>query len=270
MSMFQVSRSWYSDLCDYYKVTPQQALQLGTRSANRMPSLPGSPTTGPVSGMTFEQIWDLSARDNDADVFKFYKDQGAWSAFRQVVRHKDMTQYHLAMLQHVLQPGATFCEYGCGAAPYTNSLLEVIDPSVPLHIYLSDVDCEHFTFGYWRAQQTIERRKLTNITVEQVYVTPDSLPKYDKKIDAIMIFEVLEHVPSPVKTIKNIFDQMNSGAYICENFIKHEKNDGDSPDLYSAYLERDSYYAFLQNEFTLRTGNEEKNAPNETRIWEKK
>ena len=269
-SIFETTRHWYTDLCEYYSVTPEKALELGTRKADRTPDLPGSSTTHPVSGMTFEQIWDLKSRSSDEDVFQFYKDQGAWSAFRQVVRHKDMAQYHLSLLTQVLRQGAAFCEYGCGAAPYTNSLLNVIDPSVPLTIYLSDVDCEHFTFGFWRASKTIERRGLSNITLKQVPVLPNELPKYDVKLDAVMIFEVLEHVPSPMATISNLFEQMNPGAFLCENFIKHESNEGDSPDLYSAFLERKEYYQYLQDNFSLAGGIEEQKEPNHTRIWSKK
>jgi hypothetical protein len=269
-SIFENKRQWYTDLCEYYNVSPEKALELGTRSPNRMPDLPGSPTTHPVSGMTFEQIWDLNARDSDEDVFQFYRDQGAWSAFRQVIRHKDMTQYHLHLLMQVLQQGSAFCEYGCGVAPYTNSLLEVVDPSVPLTIYLSDVDCEHLTFGHWRAKNTIERRNLQNITLEKVVVTPEELPSYDKKLDTVMIFEVLEHVPSPLATVGNLYEQMNPGAFLCENFIKHESNEGDSPDLYSAFLEREKYYMYLQDNFALLSGNDEKKHPNQTRVWSKK
>ena len=269
-SIFEVSRQWYSDLCDYYDVSPDKALELGTRSPNRKPSLPSSSTTHAVSDMTFEEIWDSGPRDTDEAVFKFYKDQGAWSAFRQVVRHKDMTQYHLSLLQQVLRFGGTFVEYGCGAAPYTHSLLNAIDPRVELTIYLSDVDCDHCTFGYWRACKTIERRGLDRITLKQVEVKPGELPQYENKIDAVMIFEVLEHVPSPLKTINNLYSQMNPGAFLCENFIKHDTNEGDSPDLYSAYLERSDYYTFLEENFGLAAGIKESDAPNQTRIWSKK
>ena len=48
---------WYTDLCEYYKVSPEEADDLGTRKKGRKPNLPGSATCEPVSGLTFEEIW---------------------------------------------------------------------------------------------------------------------------------------------------------------------------------------------------------------------
>ena len=49
-------------LCEYYNVDLQTAIQLGTRSSGRKPSLPASKTCKAVSGMTMEDIWDLKER----------------------------------------------------------------------------------------------------------------------------------------------------------------------------------------------------------------
>jgi hypothetical protein len=260
---------WYVDLCEYYGVSPQEALELGTRKPNRRPNLPGSSTTHAVSEKTFEEIWALSDRKNEEQIFQFYKDQGAWSAFRQVVRHKDMTGYHLQILSRILRDGSNFCEYGCGVAPYTNTLLNHIDPELKITVNLSDVECEHLTFGLWRAKKTIERRGLKNVTLHAAPVTPNALPVYPSPLDAIIVFEVLEHVPSPLKTIKNIQAQMSESSVLCENFIKHDHDGQDGPDLYSAALEREEYYRYLQEKFVLVDGQSVEVSPSGTRIWRK-
>ena len=54
--------NWYDDLCEYYKVTPEEADLLGTRKTGRKPNLPGSLTCDPVSGKTFEEIWERKPR----------------------------------------------------------------------------------------------------------------------------------------------------------------------------------------------------------------
>mgnify|MGYP003663312756 CR=1 FL=1 len=41
---------WYDYLCEYYDVSPDEALELGTRSDGRKPNLPGSRTCEPISG----------------------------------------------------------------------------------------------------------------------------------------------------------------------------------------------------------------------------
>jgi hypothetical protein len=272
MENFFYRKNWFDDLCEYYNVTPDVALELGTRKPNRKPNLPSSLTTHAVNNLTFEEIWASKPRDNEEQIFEFYKDQGAWSSFRQVVRHKDMTSTHVDFLTKTIKKNSTFCEYGCGVAPFTYTLLENIDISEKLNIYISDVESEHFTFGIWRLNKLIQTRNLNNVTFKPVVVLPNSLPRYPEKLDTVFIFEVLEHVPSPISTSNNLFSQMNSGGFFCENFIKHvhDPNEPPGPDLDSAAGQRHDYYKNLINNFELLTGGNPYDQPNETRIWKKK
>lgn len=265
-------KNWYDDLCEYYKVTPDVALELGTRRPNRKPNLPASETTHAVSNLTFEEIWASKPRDSEEQIFQFYKDQGAWSAFRQVVRHKDLTSTHIDFLTKTIKKNSTFCEYGCGVAPFTYTLLENIDTNEKLNICVSDVESEHFTFGVWRLRKLIASRNLNNVTLQSIPVLPGSLPNYPEKLDTVFIFEVLEHVPSPVATLKNLTSQMNEGGLFCENFIKHEHdpNEQPGPDLDSAAEQRDLYYENLNKDFELLFGDSHIVQPNQTRIWKKK
>lgn len=267
---FFFKKNWYDDLCEYYEVTPQQALELGTRSDGRKPSLPGSRSTHPVAGMTFEQIWSLKDRKNEESVFQFYKDQGAWSSFRQVVRHKDMTKFHMNFMSSVVHDESAYCEYGCGVAPFTHTLLSNIPTDTRLTVYLSDVDCEHFTFGIWRINRLVESRSLKNVKVKPVVIEPEKIPTYDGNLDTVIVFEVLEHVPSPMMVVKNMHDHLKTGGLFCENFIKHDHHDDDGPDLRSAAQERQSYYKFLEENFEIVHGNPEKTHHNDTRIWKKR
>lgn len=272
MENFFYHKNWYDDLCEYYNVTPDVALELGTRKPNRKPNLPSSPTTHAVNNLTFEEIWASKPRDNEKQIFEFYKDQGAWSSFRQVVRHKDMTSTHVDFLSKTIKKNSVFCEYGCGVAPFTYTLLENIDVSEKLSIYISDVESEHFTFGVWRLNKLIKSRNLNNVTFKSVVVEPNSLPQYPEKLDTVFIFEVLEHVPSPVSTLENLSLQMNTDGFFCENFIKHshDPNELPGPDLDSAAEQRDDYYKNLLNNFELLMGGNPHTRPNETRIWKKK
>ena len=87
-----------------------------------------------------------------------------------------------------------------------------------------------------------------------------------------MIFEVLEHIPSPVATLENIIDQMSPRALIIENFIKHDHDDEEESgcDLRSAASERGKYYEILNNNFTLLAGPPEYQDHGATRIWIRK
>lgn len=272
MKNIMSNNKWYDDICEYYNISSEDALELGTRKVGRKPNLPASSTTHAVKDMTLEEIWSSKIRENEEQIFQFYKDQGAWSAFRQIVRHKDMRHVHLNLLSAIIRKTSSFCEYGCGVAPFTFTLLEEIDKNTNLDIFISDVECEHFTFGKWRLEKLIKRRGLNNVKIEAKTIYPGLLPQYSKKLDTVFIFEVLEHVPSPVATLENLSNQLNQYGMICENFIKHVhvENEQQGPDLLSAANERNRYYEQINSWFSLTEGRDYKDFPNETRIWSKK
>lgn len=271
---------WYTHLCNYYEVSPNQALELGTRSSGRKPSLPGSKTCQPVSDMTYEDIWALKKRASIENVMDFYKDQGAWSAFRQVVRHKDMEQLHInyfnaAVQLGALNEGAHICEYGGGVAPFVTTLLKYVDPKSTFKVTVTDVDCEHLNFAKYRLNDIKEMRGLSNVEINFQTVTPTSLPDFSKdSLDVVLCFEVLEHVPSPLDVVKNIVENTSSTGIYVENFIKHEaheEDDDDGPDLVSAREEREAYYEYLRSNMHMISPSLEESDknPNCTRIWKK-
>ena len=271
---------FFKHLCEYYNVSIEEAIKLGSRSTGRKPDLPSSETCEAVSDMTFEDIWDSQKRESQEDVFKFYKDQGAWSAFRQCVRLRESAgayQHYLLSplnkIEHYMRLGReiSICEYGCGTAPFSYLLSNAIKDDVKFKIFLSDVDCEHFNFGIWRLEQVKKERKLSNLEIIPKVVKPNELPTYDDELDIVYIFEVLEHVPDPPATAKNLFDQMSNGSFFVENFVKHEGlGDLNGPDLLSARKKRDEYLQFLNNNMSLELGDEEKKSPSGTRIWYKR
>jgi len=262
---------WLSYLCEYYKTSESEAVKLGTRAPNREPSLPGSSTCAPVSGMTMEDIWALKPRKTEKEIFDFYIDQGAWSAFRQCVRHENLVDLHLSILQPLIKDNMHICEYGCGVAPFSFSLCNAISPSANIDISLTDVDgCEHLIFGNWRLNKLKEKKELDNINIHLKPVKPNKLPVYDKKIDVAIIFEVLEHVPSPMKTLANLMKQMSPNGVLVENFIKHENDPDEEPgcDLLSAAMERDQYYQIIKFNFNLIAGDIPEKDPAGTRVWQ--
>jgi len=269
---------WYYHLCEYYGVSPEQALKLGTRSNGRKPSLPGSSTCQAVSDMTLEDIWESRERKSIEDVFQFYKDQGSWSTFRQCVRHKDLIQLHMSLLTQTVPLGGHVCEYGSGVAPYMNTLLQAVPADSQLDVSIVDVDCEHFTFGQWRLNDIKEKRGMTNVSIQAHEAQVDSLPTFHKPLDAAFLFEVIEHTPDPVALISNLHAQMNPGACLVENFILAndvlDAPEFDGPDLRSAALLRDDYLGFIKDNFVLLSDADPdqsfKENPNATRAWRKK
>ena len=114
-------------LSEYYDVPLEEALKLGTRGAKRKPILPGSKTCSPVSGVTMEDLWGFHPRKTQSDIFGFYRDQGAWSSFRQCVRLLEITEQYRFLLdasfKGMKEDDIVVCEYGCGVAPFSFLLL---------------------------------------------------------------------------------------------------------------------------------------------------
>jgi 2-polyprenyl-3-methyl-5-hydroxy-6-metoxy-1,4-benzoquinol methylase len=268
----KVEAPWHKYICEYYDVTPETALKLGTRSDGRKPSLPGSITCKPVSGMTMEEIWALKPRDTMESVYDFYVEQGAWSAFRQTVRHVELKPMEKNLMSQIASDGMHICEYGCGIAPFSQTLLQSVPSSWNIDVSVTDVDkCEHYVYGQWVLNKIIEERDLKGAKVHAHPAIPHQLPKYDKNIDVFIIFEVLEHVPSPTAVINNIIEQMSPNAMLVENFVKHEeKHLEPGPDLESAIDEREEFYKIVKENFRLLSENPEEQYPNGTRVWMRK
>ena len=54
---------WWKDLCEYYKVDKETAIQLGVRKTGRKPNFPSSPTCPAVGGKNMEEFWDSKPRN---------------------------------------------------------------------------------------------------------------------------------------------------------------------------------------------------------------
>ena len=264
----------FKELSEYYNVSVDEAVLLGKRAPNRMPDLPPSRTTKALSGMTYEDIWKLKERKTEQDIFDFYKDQCAWSSFRQMNHHgsPQSIEFHLDILEQMIRPRTVLCEYGCGIAPFSHTLLTRLqDPDMYMTIFISDVDSEHFHFAQWRLSKVIEEQKLINVSLYAIYIKPNELPSYPTSFDSLIAFEVLEHVQSPLDVFGNLNKHMRAGSFFCENFILHNPDQhDDESDLENAKLERTPYYDMLDSDYRLVYGLDPTIASDGTRVWKKK
>lgn len=234
---------WHADLCRWFHVTPRQVAELGTRRAGRRPDLPGSPTCQPVSGKTWEDIWASRPRDSDGAIMAFYREIGAWSAFRQVVRHRFRSWSFVA---RQMPRNGVLVEWGAGVAPVSFWL--ATHPwqvgGEPTFV-LADVDSEHYTFGRWRLAEA--DGEAIELFVEADKPLP-SLPP----ADVVCVLETLEHLPSPLRVIEHLGAAVKPGGVLFEDFFLHDRPSG--ADLPQATKERGQVYSYLSAAFTREAG----------------
>lgn len=242
-------RQWYEDLCEYYKVTPEKAKELGNRTGIRRPDLPGSPTTHTVSGKTLDEIWEMEERDTVEKVLKWQKDQGAWSSFRQLYYHR---YDRFGWVIKGLPTGGKYCEYACGTAPVSNWIVENIKDRV-FDITTVDVDCEHRTFGEWRLKKRIERSGLP-FKLKTYIVKPDHLPLEDE-YDIISIFEALVLIHNPLNVIKHITEDLKKGGKLWETYtILDDYRTKNYLSFRQAQEQRPAVFDYIRSKYKLLSG----------------
>ena len=239
--------AWCRDLCEFYHVTPSEALRLGTRANGRRPSLPGSPTCHPVSGQTWEELWARVPRDSEEALFSFWKDVGSWCAFRQVVRNRRRS---FAFIGQRLGLMDAFCEYGAGVAPASWWLATHLP--IPLRLTTVDVPSEHLTFGTWRLRRRLEQGLDSwGWDLRVIALAPKEPPRLGQ-YHGIAALEVLEHVPTPLLTIEHLTEHLIPDGWLFEDFAPHA--DPHAADLPEAQYERPRVYQFLLRHFELVEG----------------
>jgi len=240
---------WYTDLCEYYNVSVEDAIELGTRRSGRKPNLPSSPTCEAVSGKTFEELWDCKPRDTIQKKMDFYKDIGAWQVFRQCNYRKDYD--YAKKFYPYLFNGCSIVEYGCGVAPLTNFIIEnPRDFDInSMNFSLVDVGGEHLNFAKWRLHKKAPHASFNFHEISQDCM----LPVFDRKFDIICVMDVLEHVPNPYDVINNLCNHSNSNAMMVETWVD-KSHTASGPDLQEAEDERDITMTLIDCNFKWLSG----------------
>jgi SAM-dependent methyltransferase len=234
--------NWYDDLCDYYNVTPQEAINLGIRRTGRKPNLPSSITCKAVSGRNFEELWDMKSRETIQEKMDFYKDIGSWQVFRQCNYRHDFNYGKLYF--PYLSKNSSIVEYGCGVAPLTNYIIEhanYLDITC-MSFSLVDVAGEHLEFAKWRLH-----KKAPNVCFDFHEITSDyMIPKFNRKFDIICIMDVFEHLPNPLEVMTNLWEHSNFNCFLVETW-REGKSGG--PDLLEAEEQRNSTLQFINEHY---------------------
>ena len=84
-----------------------------------------------------------------------------------------------------------------------------------------------------------------------VVIRPNQLPRLPG-CEVALLFEVLEHTPSPLAVIQHVGAVVKPGGVLIENFYAHAHPT--AADLDSAEHERPAVYAWLNRNFRLISG----------------
>jgi len=251
---------WHKDICEYYKVTPRQALSLSRRTPGRRPDLPPSPTTAAVSNKTFKEIWDLRPRNTAGAIQQFYRDMGAWATFRQCYYHRRMDAGHFLK---GAKPGSSICEYGSGVAPVCNWVVENIK-GIPLHLTIVDLESEHLAFAKWRLNKKIAQNNLP-FRLNTLTVKGNDLP-LNELYDIILVLEVFEHIHNPRDVIVHLTDHLQKDGLLHENYVVCTPEEAN---LEEAQSQRKAVFEFMRGKFRLIKGRDPDRYPNDLRCWKK-
>lgn len=228
--------SWWADLAQEYGVTRSEALRLGTRAKGRRPW-----------GKTLEEIWAEAPRDSASNIARFYADAGQWFSFRQVIRHRFTCFGFLA--KH-LPSGGRFLEFGAGVCPATWWLLH--HGPAYLHATPVDVPSEHFRFGLDRIRKALPFKDW-RMDLRPAWCHDGKLPTLPAgQFDAVACLEVFEHLPDPVGTASWLVDRLKAGAWLFEDFTRHD--DASGPDLPAAQVAHHATYERLATTCTMVSG----------------
>ncbi|MFA5153833.1 MAG: methyltransferase domain-containing protein [Clostridia bacterium] len=221
---------WFNDLCEYYNVSPEEAIQLGIRKTGRRPDLPSSKTCNAVKGLNFEELWQLKPRDTIQQKMDFYKDIGAWLVFRQC-NYRSNFDYRGLFFQH-LKPNSSIVEYGCGVAPLTNFIIEHFPDISNMKFSLVDVESEPLNFAKWRLNKKVSKNQFDFYTITAKQMIPDF---GDKQIDIICIMDVFEHLPNPYDVMVNLNNHSHKDTILIETWVDNKPS---GPDLQEARDEK--------------------------------
>lgn len=260
-------RKWYEDLCEYYKVSPEKAKELGTRSSSkRRPDLPGSATTKPVFGMTLDEIWESKSRDTVEGVFQWQKDEGSWSCFRQCCYHR---YDRFDWLWRSLKDGDRYCEYSCGSTPICNWLVQNSKKQV-YKLATADVDCEHRTFGEWRLKRNIERSGLP-FTFDPFIIRPNEPLPLKGAFNVISIIESLVLIHNPLDVIKHITEHLKKGGKLWETYtVMDDKRTREWLSFKNAQEQRPAVFEYIRANYKLINGPDPDTPKDDgRRCWEK-
>lgn len=136
--------------------------------------------------------------------------------------------------------GDSVLEYGCGIAPITYYLNAY---SLKRNLRFSIADIKQINSHY--AKYRFEG------VAKYIEITPLQKTSFKKKYNVIFMVTVMEHLPNPIQTIKNLTENLKpSGIFVFDYIL----GDGDGQDTLAAINQRKEVLDYINDKFTILSG----------------
>ena len=156
------------------------------------------------------------------------------------VRRFSREPLHCWVLEKWIKNGDEILEYGCGIAPISHSLLRV-SPKRKLKITIADIRQINFHYAIHRLG--------SNVKHFEIVPFENSIPK--SKYNIIFMVTVMEHLPDPLKTVKNITSGLKQNGIFVFDYIL---GDGDGQDTIEAVEQRGAVLQYIDDLYDILSG----------------
>ena len=144
-------------------------------------------------------------------------------------------------VEKYLKNNDNFLEYGCGFAPITEFISKYSN-KINIKTYISDIQQINSHYARWRLPSSVNF-----IPIEPF--KDINLPS--ESMNCISLITVMEHLPDPLKVIKNLTRILKSGGIFAFDYIL---GDGDGQDTLEAISQRPDVINFIRDNFELIDG----------------
>lgn len=141
-----------------------------------------------------------------------------------------------------IRRGARVCEYGCGVAPLTTSLVRFY-PHLDLQLTCADLPTILFHFVRWKFRVAP--------FVRTVAIDPADDAPLDGEFDVIFCTEVLEHVPRPLLLLRHLHARLARGGILVLDYIRSQ---GRGLDTVGGLRDRLPALGFVREAFEIVRG----------------
>jgi len=156
------------------------------------------------------------------------------------VRRFSRTPLISRQFEKYIQNGDSVLEYGCGLAPISTSLLKV---GKKRNLDLTIADIRQLNFHY--AKYNI------GSLVKSFEIEPNTVENLPQKYNVIIMITVMEHLPNPLETIKNLTKFLEPGGML---FFDYHADDADGQDTIEAVEQKKEVLDFLSDNFSIIKG----------------